>query len=157
MPRAVYIFCANMVIEDKETGLASALQIVDKLQTVSIPVEQTPPGQAIAFLWPGLAVLGAWLAEPTDNTGDEYDLEIRFILPGGGQTQDLAKTTFKIGVPDPTKPLFRFVVRFASPPQITTPGTMFVESRIRKTGTQDDWKSQSAPILVEVLPPPAHG
>jgi hypothetical protein len=153
MPRPVYIFCATMVIEDKDSGLISALQIVDKLQTVSIPIQQpTPPGQAIAVLWPGLVILAAWLAEPEDQLGDEYELEIRFLLPDG-QPQELSKGIFRIGTPDPSKPLYRFMSRFTVPPQMNVPGMWLVESRIRKTDAQT-WKSQSSPIMVEVLPPP---
>jgi hypothetical protein len=153
MPSPVYIFCANMVIEDKDTGLISALQIVDKLQTVSIPIQQpVEPGHAIAIMWPGLVIVAAWIANPEDAQGDEYETETRFILPDG-QTQDLTKATFKIGSPDPNKPLYRFISRFAAPPQMNVPGMWLIESRIRKTNEQT-WKSQSSPIIVEVLPPP---
>ena len=151
MPKPVYIFCAQSVIEDKDTGLFTAFQIVDKFQTVSLPPPQS--GKHLFIMWPGLAVINAWLAVPEDTAGDEYENEIRFLLPDDSAVA-LGKMTFMIGSPEPKKPLYRFVLRFAGPPNITVPGMSFVESRIRKIGTSDEWISQQSPIMVEILPAP---
>ena len=96
-------------------------------------------------------MVAAWLAEPSDKEGDEFEVESRFLLPPDGKPLELTKTTFKIGSSD--KPLHRFVTRFTVPPAITTAGMVLVESRIKKIGTED-WKSQTSPIIVEILPAP---
>lgn len=149
MAKPAYIICAHSCVEDRETGIISAFQIIDKLQVTPLPVP--PPGQNLVVLWQGMVIMIGWLGEPPD-IGQEFEMATRFVLPNG-ETQDLAQTPFRFGDPDPRKVLHRFVLRFPQPPSFNIPGLVLIESRIRRTGTEQ-WISQSYPLIIEVLPPP---
>jgi hypothetical protein len=147
----VHIICAHQVIEDKETGLISIVQIVEKLQVMRLP--EPMPGQNMVFLFQGLVIIASWLAEDGDARGDEYEVETRF-LPPNAEPMPLTRAIFRIGEPDPSRSIYRFVTRFATPPQLTVPGIVLIESRVRKVGADATWISQTCPLIVELLQPP---
>jgi hypothetical protein len=137
-------------LRTRRPGLLNAIQIVDKLQITPIPVP-LPGEPPVVVIWPGFVIIAAWLTE-AHEIGEEYQLQTRFIMPDGNPVP-VGESTFRVGEPDRSKLLYRFLAKFNQPPPLGIPGTVFVESRIRRVGTEN-WQSQQSPILVEMIQAP---
>jgi hypothetical protein len=88
-----------------------------------------------------------WMQDPEDSPETPFEFEIRVCLPTRGDWVSATSGTFSF-----SKKLHRFCVTlFLLPFQGT--GTMWVECRVRRTGTKE-WVSQCYPILVEDITPP---
>ena len=151
MPRPVYILCVQSSSEDRESNLLSLFGLVENFQITPIPAPL--PNQPVFVLWQPIRAVGAWLAEADDGPADEYESELRVFIPGIEAPFVVATGVFRFRDPLPARPLHRFVVNFPTPLPLAQPGTMCIEHRIRRKGTEE-WLSQDYPVIVEQVQPP---
>ena len=142
MPIPRYIICCETRLVDKATSLVTHCNVIDGF-AFAVDVKSPPPADQILF--GRLIATAVWMREDADEIGDEYEYEFRIHKPG-----EEPKTT--------TSGTFKFSRRFQrieqgflfSPTNTIPPGIHFVESRIRRVGS-DDWLSQKFPFTVELI------
>ncbi|OGQ82489.1 MAG: hypothetical protein A3F90_08870 [Deltaproteobacteria bacterium RIFCSPLOWO2_12_FULL_60_19] len=140
MPKPVYIICSQGGSEDKNTGLVSLFNVVEKIQIIESP----PPasGQQPPPKTPTFRTLAVWMRADSDKPEDEFEFEVALSVPP--TDREIVGGTGRFSF---TKPLHRFFLDFFGLP-IEGPGTLLVESRIRKVGDKE-WLRQSYPIFLE--------
>jgi hypothetical protein len=140
MPRPLYIVCSESGSEDKETGVLSLYNVIDKLQ-----INKGPPSSKITNApLTQIRITSVWMQEDGDDER-EFEFEVVF-RPPHEQTSKVAHGTFSF-----TMPLFRMTVKIFGLPYIKGDGIFWIESRVRKVGTLG-WKLQEYPIFIEQLP-----
>jgi hypothetical protein len=148
MPEPVYIICSESGAEDKNTGLMSLFNILEKIQVVKVTPE-TP----VAFLPRPLTVqaTAAWGRVAGDASDQLFDFQFLFTTPGLTLAQGAGQFSFG------DKPLYRTIGR-ADLLQFPGPGTLSVVCRVKRAGSEGPWQEQRYKILIEeVSPPPTAG
>ena len=147
MPRPVYIICSESGSDDLRTGLASFFNIIEKIQVARHPAQLSPKGSFPLPVTP-FRVTAVWMEEKDDKPSQEYEYEMRLVLPPAIVVTPLeGKFTFEAG-----RILYRMSI-IGALPAFAESGMFVAESRIRKVG-ELTWKSQDFPIPVEILTPP---
>lgn len=148
MPRPVYILCSETQLQDKTTGMVSHINIFD-----SVHISQVVPGQPLPPRGPEMlaafkfVVSASWMREESDDEGQEYDFQIAILPPDpnpeflGFQGKFVFSTRFH-----------RFDLNIHGP-SLTKPGIYWIESRIRKIGSQE-WIKQAYPLVAELVNAP---
>ena len=81
---------------------------------------------------------------------DDVEFEHEFLWTfGDGPVHSIAHSPFRF---DKNVDLQRFSVTMKGTPPIQRPGTLRMISRIRRSGTQDEWQLQDYPVLVYLDP-----
>lgn len=142
MPRPLYVICSESGSEDRETGLLSIYNVVDKLQVHNA----ASPEQRQNAPLTQLRITSVWMSEPGDE-GNEFEFEV-VLRPPHGEEFKAGRGTFTFALP-----FFRIVAKIIGPLPIKGEGTLWVESRARKIGTKG-WKAHEIPIIIEKLPAP---
>ena len=152
MARPVFIVCAQSTAEDKDTGLFSLFELVEKLIISPIPTPKEGD-KTVLVRWNPFRLVAVWLLEPDkgETYEDEFEYDLRLYLPLSEQPISLASGIFKFSQPVP-RLMHRFTLRFDSPPPLDKSGVMRAESKIRKLGSEV-WLSQDYPVVVEVMQP----
>jgi hypothetical protein len=96
-----------------------------------------------------LIVSASWAKQATDGENDVYEYETVMHRPDGtsdvihrGEVQFLKKRFYRIDSG----------VIFTTHTKFQASGELVFESRIRKSGTDDDWVSQSFALDIEFVP-----
>jgi hypothetical protein len=145
MARTRYIICAEDRLLDRFTGLASHINVVDKI-VLAVGAANPPGGQTP--LLPEIDVArfimtAVWVREPGDDGPFDYDV----LIHRDSGIESVARGEFEF-----TKMFhridagFRFTTKTKS-----TSGLVDIECRIRKQGASE-WLSQSFPLEIEVRP-----
>jgi hypothetical protein len=145
MAKPVYIICAQNGSEDRETGLLSIFHVIEKLQMTTIPVPQPGQPPPVIQVLP-FRVFAVWMREEQDDSAQEFEFEMNLLLPPDNRRQQLLRGTLRF---EQGRAFHRISVLFATPVPVTQPGMMSVESRLRRAGNGEEWRSQEYPILVE--------
>ncbi len=151
MPRPVYIVCHQTGMEDRETGLISLFFLIEKLQVTQLPLP--PSGQVMLIPQLLFRVVAAWMRNPDDAPDQEYDWEMLLTYPPGGPAPTLLLGTGRFRF-DLNRPLHRFTANVQGQLPLGPPGLLVAESKVRRVG-EADWQSQTYPIIIEPLQPPA--
>jgi len=149
MPKPVFVICSLHALENKDTGLFSIVEIIEKMAYA--PVPQPPPGQVLFIPWQTFKATAVWTLSPDEIADAEYETDWRIIMPSGDPIPDLPgpmRVKFS-----PSRPFSRNVANFMTPLPITCPGTLRVISRMRRVG-DEAWTSQEYAIIVEQAPSP---
>ncbi len=146
MPKPIYTLCVQYSMENKENGLVSLIDIIEKLQLTPLPPPPTNIAQAQIRIvpWHPFRVMALWMLNPEDDPDAEYEFQIAFIQPSKEETiigTGPAKFT-------KTRPFFRGAALIQSPPPISGAGLLYVVSKIRIKG-KTEWTCQEYPIVVE--------
>jgi hypothetical protein len=139
MPRPSYIICAQHIVEDKRTSLVSLFNIVERVEIHPLPTVDGP----IFLEAMNLHFQAVWMREDGDNAQDEFEHQLLITSTAADPI---------IGVPVTFRfenPLQRFAGRIQAHLMFAGPGTMRVESRIRRVGS-DGWLTQDYLIPVEL-------
>jgi hypothetical protein len=148
--------CAHSYAVDNESGLTSFFEVLEKIEASPIP--PVPQDKVVLVRWQPLAIVAVWLIEEDkgDAYDDEYESELRLLMPLDKEPVPIGAATFQFGKPE-RKPFRRLTARMEAPLPLEGSGLLRVESRIRKKGAKK-WKSQEFPVLVEFhRPPPVDG
>lgn len=148
MVRPLFIICSKSGSEDKETGLLSIFEVLEKVFVVKIaPQEGTNP--PIILPSPSMRMIAAWMieSEKEEKYGEQFEYELRLVMPPNGSVLLLGGGTFSFAE---NRPVHRFTLQLAASLPFEGTGTMWVESCVRKPGK--DWNIQSYPVLVEEIP-----
>jgi hypothetical protein len=150
MARPVYILWAQSAAEDKESGLYSFFEVVEKIELRRPPAPKEGE-YVIRERWHPLRIVAVWMIEPEkgDRYEDEYEWDFRLFMPPDGELIPLGSGTFKFGEPEP-RPFHRFPAYIQSPLPLRSSGVLRAESRILKAGTKT-WLSQDCPVIVEII------
>jgi hypothetical protein len=150
MARPVYIVCARSGSEDKDTGLLSLFELLEKFMIVR--VDPGKPANAPTIVQPlQLRMVATWMIETDqgERYDDSFEYEFRLVMPPKPTIHFLGGGTFKFIEP---QPLHRFTLRIEAPLPFEGPGVMWVQSVVRKPGKE--W-IQSYPIFLEEIPMPS--
>jgi hypothetical protein len=143
MARPRYIICAEDRLLDRFTGLASHINVVDK---IVLAVGAANPVEGQNDLLPEIDVArfimtAVWVRESADD--GPFDYEVLIHRDSGVELVSRGEFEF-------TKMFHRIDAGFRFTTKTkTTSGLVDIECRIRKRGT-NDWLSQSFPLEVEV-------
>ena len=147
MARPQYMLCCERRIFDRETGLVTYVNAIDKI--MAFPPGAQPPPAMQAAAAPRLCVSAVWAHDPNDPQGP-WEWEMLVSYPGGAEPQPLGSGTF-----ESTTPIRRFdVTLLPQPPAGGGPqvaGEIRFTSRMRPVGASE-WQSQICVIPVEVAP-----
>jgi hypothetical protein len=154
MARPVFILCAQGTATDRESGLLTIFQVIERLEVKALPILDGGEGVQIVYVSSmPVHVVCCWLfeLEKGDHFGDEFHFEFRALAPPGGIIVSLllAEGTFRCGEPERDL-LQRIILKLEGPHPFHKPGWWQIQSRIRKKGT-DEWFSQDYPIEVSLL------
>jgi hypothetical protein len=143
MPLPVYILCSESGSEDKETGLLSLFNVIDKLRVntgaMPMPLTAAPITQ--------LRITAVWMREQGDD-GNEFEFEVIFRPPKGDEIKAM-RGTFSFAMP-----LYRIIARVIGMFPIQGEGVLWIENRVRKVGA-GGWRKQESPIFIEQFAFPA--
>lgn len=140
MPRAAYMICCETQTVDV-TGQVSHINVLNSMLATQTPVSG-PPGQPPQGLFNKLTISASWVRDPDDeNSPCEFELAVR---DPNGVEQVLTRAIFRF-----ERPFHRIDILLFHPPFSMIQGIHIVESRVRRTGTQN-WVSQTYPVLVDV-------
>ena len=149
MPKPLYLICSQHALENKETGLFSLVEIIEKL--VLTPVPQPQSGQQVVFIpWHPFKATATWMMTSDENDACEYEMEWSIIQTSGEPIPNLFPPPRLVKL-NRSRPIWRNVVNFMTPFPIDGPGLLRVICRIRLVGS-DDWLSQECPIIIEQVP-----
>jgi hypothetical protein len=152
MARPVYIVCAVSGSEDKDTGLISLFELIEKFQIFPIDLAK-PSSSPIVIKAQPIRVVAHWMMEPEkgERFGDLFEFEFRLVLPPIPTVLPLGSGTFQFAEP---RKFHRFTIRIETPLPFQGPGFMWVESLVRRKDATD-WVIQSYPIELEEIPGPS--
>ena len=142
-----YMICSEGRLVDRETGLVSHINVIDRLL---IPGVAIPPGQAIPFI--RFFVSATWSAEEADM-GRNCEWEFLVSFPGDSKPRTMASGQFQFTLPFQCfDVLFQTLPGDASQAQVKLQtGAIRFTSRVRLVDT-DEWLSQDCAVSVEVMP-----
>ena len=101
MPKPLYLICSQHAMENKETGLFSLVEIIEKMTLT--PVPKPPPGQQVLFIsWQPFKATAAWMMTSEENDASEYEMEWSIIQPSGEPIPNLFPPP-SAGQPQPIK------------------------------------------------------
>ena len=144
MPKPVYIICSESGTQDKNTGLVSLFNIVEKFQISEISPEQKQKG--LGGNAPVVRMIAVWMRSQEDeNQGFEYEV-VLFVPPNDREVGGGPGGRFQF-----THPLHRLTMTLVLPSGFEGAGVMRVENRVRKVGDQH-WLRQEYPIFIEKVP-----
>jgi hypothetical protein len=152
MPKPIFIIVCQTGTQDKDTGAISLFHVVEKIEaTILKPPPEGFQGPIFIQTMP-LRVVATWMKSDDDAHDQEFDFHIAGYMPPDRKVgfEANGKFTFAEGMP-----LHRLTVNISGQIPITEPGVMWVENRVRKSGTDSAWLSQEYPILIsttEVTP-----
>jgi hypothetical protein len=140
MPKGIYVICSESGSEDKETGLLSLFNIIDKIQFAKGPAPQKNSAPLTQ-----LRMTACWMREEMDKDHD-FEFEAVLKLPMEIDEVVIGKGTFIFD-----NPFFRINVRILGPLNFKGDGILLMESRVRKIGARA-WHTHSRPIIIEQIP-----
>jgi len=153
MPKPRYIVCCQERLVDQVSGLASHINVIDRLEIREL--RQETPGDvrpATPLLIPKLPiaqmiVTAVWMTEPGDNEKDVYEFET-IMLRTDGSSDVIHQGEFQF-----SKHFYRIDtgVVFTTHTKFSASGELTFESRIRKQGS-DQWLSQFFPLELAFIP-----
>lgn len=146
MPHPVYIICCESGAEDRFTGVLSHFNVFEKFLVWKSNEGKAPelPERGMSTTLQRMRVISVWMKSDDDPDDAEFEYSVEVTLPN-----DEANTTVvNSGKFSFTKPLHRMVINFIGKPNVTRPGVLWLESKVRRIGT-DSWISQRYPIIVE--------
>jgi hypothetical protein len=145
MPIPVYIVCCESQSVDAATGLISHFNIFNQLNVAAVaPGESITPTPTLT-MWFKMTASATWMRGDDDE--DEFEFQTVLIAPGKPESK-IAEGRFTFSKQ------FQRIDSIVMGQIFTESGTFFVDSRIRKVGS-DTWFSQRYYILVEAqLAPP---
>jgi len=143
-----YMICSEGRLVDRETGLVSHINVVDKVViTRGVLSPGLPVPTSMRFF-----VSAVWSADEA-GMGQTCDWEFLVSFPGDKEPRSMASGQFQFSVP-----FHRFDVLFQTRPGDASQaqsepqsGAIRFTSRVRPVGA-DEWLSQDYAILVEVIP-----
>ncbi len=144
MPRPVFIICAETGAVDKITSFASLFGIFEKINYRRAKEGEPQP----AFK---MMIVASWMRDPNENQEQEFENEFLIIVPPNGREISLGKGLFSFS---PGIEFWRPIAKFESALPIDGSGVMQVVNRVRRSGADGEWISQSYPIIIEELPAP---
>jgi hypothetical protein len=141
------MICSEGRLVDRETGLVSHINVLDK---VLITRGALPPGQPFPSI--RFFVSATWCADEA-AIGQTCDWEFLVSFPGDREPRNMASGQFQFTVPfQRFDVLFQTLLGDASEAQIKLEtGAIRFTSRVRPLGT-DEWLSQHFALPVEVIP-----
>jgi len=144
MPKPIYIICSESGVEDRNTGLLSFVNVLEKL-TMWKPGETPNPNAQRIF---GFRVSAAWMKEPTDNISTVYEWELLFEAPVSKASHVVVKGSFSFA-DEPSKSWSRTTVNVHGVPPADGSGILRVQHRIRPVGSSGEWLVQEYPLVIE--------
>jgi hypothetical protein len=145
MPKPFYMLCSQTGSIDKDSGLISHFNVIEKLHLM-IPRAGEKAG-SVALL--PMMICATWTREDKDKETDEFEFEMAFKL------SDLPETVMHKGLFKFEKEHYRILVmgQFSLPEEKPKSGFWNFESRVRKSGVKT-WLRQNFQIPVEVTEAP---
>jgi hypothetical protein len=145
MPKPLFIIVCQSGAEDKDTGLISLFHVVDRIdaQILKIPPEGLK-GTVLVQDMP-LKVVATWIKDDDESYDQEYEFQVVGLMPPDGTVGFSSNGSFRFSE---GKPRHRLTANVHGQLPVKGSGTLLVESKVRKVGTQD-WIVQSYPIQVE--------
>lgn len=137
----VYIICADSVVEDRITGRASILNVVEKISFSRNAPRPNEPRVLEKFK---VVVSALWRAEPAIE--EEIENEFLLVLPHSHKKISLSKNTFRIMK---GRPLCRFNLLFEGAPPLDGAGLLEFQHRVKVPGSE--WQTQSFPVTIEEI------
>jgi hypothetical protein len=135
MPRPVFIACAQIATQDRDTTLLSLTNVIEQI-AVSWHL-QTDKGKPIKMIhMVTFSAVAVWGKEEGDTPDTEYEAEMVIRYAGIDRANKLPNFRF-----DPVEDaLHRFVTHVTMEPPETS-GTVLAECRVRELGTEA-WMTQ---------------
>jgi hypothetical protein len=144
LPRPVFIIASQGGAEDRETGLLSIYEVLEKM--VATPVPKKNQDDVVIIRNRPVRVTSTWMRLETDNENQDFEHQMIFtIQPANEPIGIVPPSIFRF-----SKPFQRFTTLVNEPFAIDNDGMLIIESRVRAVGTED-WVSQTFPIIVEVV------
>lgn len=148
MPTPVYIICCESGVEDRNTGLASLFNVVERIIAQPPPIEEGESKTIHLVHCPSLRIVAAWRAAADHDFDSEFESQIWMLTHPQGNDQCVWSTSFRFAREAPN---YRATVVIRAL-HIIASGQLIVESRIRKVG-KTKWLTQRYVIDVSLQPP----
>ena len=154
MARPAYTICEKLKSEDRETNELSLIGVVERIVLGHLvkpgPVSSPPvagitgPGRPlIAF---DAFVLSVWLLEQSDH-GETFETQFSMVSPSGTDIPS-ELPTFTMSKNNDLV-LHRVMVRLDGLPAFDEQGVWWMETRIRRAGSESEWARQGFPLIVQ--------
>ncbi len=144
MPTPVYLICSESGCEDKETGLASVFNIIDRIVAKKRRTGTTEDRDTVLAESLSLRIVAVWRTDEESEFETDFESELRAILLPANQQVTLLADRFRFLREQPKHRITVIVGRF----QLEQSGQLVFESRIRRTG-DSAWLTQR--YIVDVL------
>jgi hypothetical protein len=147
MPKPVYILCCRSGSDDRNSGLASHFDVIDRLQLKQLHLPVLTDSNMAVLLASPIRIVAVWQATGSGDYEVEFESELRGLLPSSNTEVTFVSNKFRF---DPGMARFRLTVEIPSP-LFAGSGSFVAESRIRRCG-ETEWLKQAYDIDVVVLP-----
>lgn len=153
MPTPVYVICAENVVIDQRTNLATIVNALEKVEcrtgpSSGKPAKHTKKGAQshdaaqVAFPFKSIAV---WRRDRSDADNDQIEVEHIMVSPSRKRVA-ITRNQFSFGE---GKQLYRLMVHYQTiPVDLRKSGKLILEVRARKLGTRQ-WITQS--YIIDVV------
>ncbi len=142
-----YMVCSEGRIIDRDTGLVSHINVIDKLLVTR---GHGDPGQVLSAL--RFFISAVWATDEETPSEGQCEWEMLVSFPGQTEPQKMGSGEFQF-----TKPFQRIEVLFqgifGTPPQSLVrleTGVLRISSHVRRKG-DDEWLSQDYTIALDVV------
>ena len=135
MPKPVYLICSQSGAQDKDSGLLSVFQIIEKIQ-----FSKTLLPNAIPMIQ--MQISAAWMREPSD-IGVQFQFDTTVFIPPDDTVFEAGSGEFVFD-----GHFQRITGRIIGFLPIQGAGVMRVRHRVRRVGASD-WLVQEFAIVVE--------
>lgn len=156
MPRPVYILGCQGSSTDKDSGLFSAFELIEKVTFAAIPEPKEGEKYVMVRTTP-FRIIATWLIdiESGERYEDQFEQEIR-LIQSDGEVVPLISAAASFKNPQPER-FLRITLVLEGGPPANKSGIAKAQARIRKVGEQE-WVSQEYPFeVVGLSPPPNNG
>lgn len=146
MPIPMYIICSQGAATDKDTGVYSIFEVIDKIIITEIPTPKA--GEGVVYIERQRFVITAtWMIDSKNGESfdEQFELHLLVRMDGGETIMDNTQNFSFVG---PDKSIYRMTYNMLGMMPIKNSGTLVIESRARKVGSQS-WKSQHYRVMVE--------
>jgi hypothetical protein len=144
MAEPVYMLCCQSGADDRNSGIASHFNIIDKFEVQYIDISKLNGDVPTVVFAQPLRVVAVWRAVEDADYEGQFEVEFKAASPGQPEWSFFA-STFRF---DRSKPRHRFTIDLP-PPLFQESGCLVIESRIRRDDNTD-WLYQKYIIDIVV-------
>jgi hypothetical protein len=143
MPRPLYITCCSLLLEDRETGSASHINVLEHISFLER--SEMTPMEAAKAMGLGFVIHAAW-ARTSDADADQ-EFEYQFLIYSPNEDKPSLETSTQL-VNFRQDAVSRLKLEMVGAPPARQSGFIRVQNRLRAIG-DTEWLSQEYAIVAE--------